>query len=130
MQEQGAKDQSIAGAGQANLLALSEGARGLRTDDAAQVRARHDKERTVVCSAGIEVQPYRDKFLKYRDRRLDERLAFLCGPWSPAWRSRPSGDWDTQILVNRHQPVVHRGLLKVRALHSTKFTRNEGSEGG
>jgi hypothetical protein len=62
------------------------------------------------------VHAYGKKLLEYAVRRLHEELAFLLGPNLELGMLDAIGDWDAEVLVQRHQPISLGRLVEKRAL--------------
>src|SRR5437773_5491331 len=81
------------------------------------MRARHHTQRAGSRAAFVEMYPNRYERLEDRERWLHEKHALLFGPAGAIGMRDALADRDTQVLVQGHEPVPGRGLVKQRALY-------------
>jgi hypothetical protein len=94
------------------------------------MRARHDTQWAGSRAALVEMYPNCYERLEDRERWLHEKDALLFGPASAIGMCDAIAYRDTQVLVQRHEPVPARGLVKQRALYGDGGGRKMLSDRG
>src|SRR5262249_40042747 len=93
--------------------------------DAVQVRARNNPKWTVGGSAVVKMYSNGDQALKQRNWCMNEQCALLYRPAAKLGVSNSVCDGNTEILVNRNEPVEGSRLLEGRALDGDRRCRQQ-----
>lgn len=97
---------------------------------AAPVRTGNDAKRAIPRSAVIEVGAHGDQRLQHGHRRLDVQNTLLLGPPGALGVWDTCLDRDTQILVERDEPVVALPFVEERALNRHRVRGEERPDPG
>jgi hypothetical protein len=96
------------------------------------VTARDDTKRSIFFATSVKVQANSEKLGKNRLRWLNVQRAFLDSPTRECGLGNPLRNWNAQVLMYRHQPVLRDRFFKESALNGHKvfgdqFGQNEVS---
>jgi hypothetical protein len=80
----------------------------VRRNDAVQVRARNNAERTIGKRAVVQMHTDGNHALEQRRRRLDEQSALLHRPPAELGVRDAACNWNTEILMDGNEPVERR----------------------
>jgi hypothetical protein len=81
------------------------------------MRSRHYPQCSIALIAVVEVYAQRQHFLQYGNWRLHKNLTFFLRPTCATSAIHASGDWNAEILMKCHEPVLVGRLIEQRALH-------------
>lgn len=126
VQQQRSHEQRVASLGRhdSSRMPPCQGCLG-RTYAPGFMGARHDTKRTVLGSTGVHMDSHGEHLPENLVRCVDENRTFLLAPSREGGVSDAAQDRNAQVLVDRHEPVLGRGLLEQCALDSPG-TRRQG----
>ena len=94
------------------------------------MRTRDELKSAILFQARVEMHAQGDQLFQQSGWRLDEQAVLLFRPSAQVRMVDACRNWNTQILMNGHEPVAIDRFLEVRALDRHEIGRDERSNIG